>query len=88
MVGIFAILFAGNALSTINKSEVFWSATKENSFIPTPTDIAFNSESKSMFSIGLIGVNLNDPNIRYFDFDLMLTKIVNGAIGSIQSINL
>ena len=35
IVAIFVILFAGNAFSTVNKTDISWSIQTENAFEPT-----------------------------------------------------
>ena len=70
VVTIFVILFANNALSTVNKTNISWSSTTENAFEPAPTTIDF-SNSKMMFALGIFGLDLNNPYFRYFDFKII-----------------
>ena len=68
--GIFTIFFASNALETVNKTDIKWSTTTENTFNPTAANITFSPEKKIMFGLGIIGFNLNDPSVRYFDITM------------------
>ena len=78
VVGIFAFLFSSNAISTVNKTAIAWKSTIEDAFNPTPTTLTFNPQGKMMFGISVLGFNLNDPALRYFDVR-MAENIVNGT---------
>jgi hypothetical protein len=75
VVVVFIVLFAGNALSTINKTEITWAATMESSFEPTPSNWTFSKESKFMFGIGVAGFDLGDPATRFFDITMNEEKV-------------
>lgn len=67
VVGIFCFLFSSNAIATVNKTAIAWKSTVEDAFNPTPATITFNPQGKMMFGIAVLGFNLNDPALRYFD---------------------
>ena len=67
VIAIFLILFANNAVSTINKTAITWESNTQRSFLGTNATLSFNPQSKEMVAMGIVGLNLNDPNIRYFD---------------------
>ena len=71
VVIIFVVLFAGTAISTANKTLITWSATKEDSFVPTTTNLTFDAGSMSMMALGVIGFDLNNASVRYFDAELV-----------------
>jgi hypothetical protein len=78
VVGIFVALFSGNAISTINKTDITWSATAENYFEPTPATLSFSASGKFMLAVGIPGLNLADPSLRYFDVSMHELKTENG----------
>ena len=41
-----------------------------------------------MFAVGVLGFNLSDPNIRYFDVDLVQNQVINDSPSIVKSINL
>ena len=77
VIAIFTILFAGNAISTINKDLVTWETTKESFFEPTQTSITFGSEGKFMLALGMTSMNLSDQNVRYFDVSMKNSQFIN-----------
>ena len=71
VVVVFIYLFSGNTISTFNKTNITWSTTSENLFEPSRTTLTFSPETKNMFTVGILGLNLNDPSFRYFDFQII-----------------
>ena len=39
--------------------------------------MSFDSNSKRMISMGIVGMNLNDPAVRFFDIELVVMKFEN-----------
>ena len=85
---IFCVLFAGNALNTINKTDISWTLMEENDFDPTRTTLTFNEENKFMFTIGMPNINLNDASQRYFDIEIVELYLNNGNFQEINIIQL
>ena len=67
---VFFYLFTGMGVNTLNRKIITWVAEKENAFEPVASTVTFNSDTKNMFSSGIIGLDLNNPNERYFECDL------------------
>jgi uncharacterized protein with PQ loop repeat len=74
VVGIFIILFSGNAINTIDKTDITWSATTEHSFEPIPTTLSFSASNKFMVGLGILGFDLTDLSLRYFDVTMTEIK--------------
>ena len=68
VVIIFVIMLASNAVSTVNKTDISWSATTEKSFLSSSTTLTFNPQNNKMVSVGIVGFDLNNPTQRFFDF--------------------
>ena len=88
VVSIFAILFAGNAISTLNKTDIAWSSTKEFQFEPSLSNLAFGPSHKNLFTVGMLGVNLNDPTWRYFDIQMVEVMQVGSIFSDVRSIDM
>ena len=88
VVSIFAILFAGNAISTLNKTDIAWSSTKEFQFEPSLSNLAFGPNHKNLFTVGMLGVNLNDPTWRYFDIQMVEVMQVGSIFSDVRSIDM
>ena len=86
VITIFAAIFTGNALATFNKTDVKWSATKEIDFQPKPVNLSFEVGSKTMFAIGIIGMNLNNPYKRFFDVEMRKFQITNQSIATVNRV--
>ena len=68
VVIIFSILFAGNAISTVNKTDISFKKTTEGEFIPSKVTLNNNN---FMFALGIMSVNHSDPTSRYFDISMI-----------------
>ena len=88
VIAIFLILFSDNAINTVNKTDIAWSTVSENIFEPTSTQIKFNPSTKTMFAIGILGLNLNDPNVKYFDIELIPKVLANESFFELQKVEL
>lgn len=64
----------------MNKTIINWSSTTENAFEPTSTHISTSPSDNFMFTLGVMGVNLNDPNLRYFDVQIIDTHVGAGGV--------
>lgn len=77
---IFIVLFGNTAIQTINRSIINWTSTTENLYEPTPYVLNFEPGNKFLFTVGIVGFNLNDPAERYFDIQVIETHIGSGAV--------
>ena len=80
MVGVFIGLFMNIALQTVNLQIINWSSTTETSFNPLPTTISVDPENtKFMFAVSIMGMDLNDVNQRFFDIYLVERHFTQGG---------
>ena len=63
----FIILFTSMGLQTARKEIIFSSSDVKKQAIPTLTQMNLTIEEGFMFAFGADMMNLNDPNITYFD---------------------
>ena len=86
---IFAVLFTNLAIRTVNKEIIAWSSETTSEIEPSQTVVKV-SPSPFLFTVGIMGLNLNDPNVRYFDFTLteIQTTMTTGAVTSNKNIPL
>lgn len=80
IITVFLVLFMNTAIETINKQIINWTATTSNYLEPTHTNITFGQNSSFMFTVGIMGLNLNNPLLRYFDITLIEHHYQAGGI--------
>lgn len=67
---IFIILFYNLGMQTVNQQIINGSVNYKIDTEPVPLSINFKKGADFMFGIGIMGLDLNDPNIKYFDISL------------------
>ena len=67
---IFIILFSNLGMQTVNQQIINGSVNYKIDTEPVPLSINFKKGADFMFGIGIMGLDLNDPNIKYFDISL------------------
>lgn len=67
---IFIIMFYSLGMQTVNQKIINGSVSYQIDTEPVPLSINFTKGSEFMFGIGILGLDLNDPNIKYFDISL------------------
>ena len=67
---IFIILFSNLGMQTVNQQIINGSVNYKIDTEPVPLSINFKKGADFMFGIGILGLDLNDPNIKYFDISL------------------
>ena len=70
MIAISIALFANMGLLTINRQIINSSVSYSMNDDPPPITFKMNPENKFMIIAGIVLLDLNDPNIRYFDIHL------------------
>ena len=55
---------------------------------PNPSKINFDSSSKMMFALGIPGLDLGDPSVRYFDFRIAELYTTNSFFYAIQNLDM
>ncbi len=80
VITIFMVLFANTAILTLNKSIINWTSTTENYFEPSETKLSMSPEDNFMFTIGIMGIDLNDPTRRYFNIQIVDTHVGAGGV--------
>ena len=74
---IFICLMANSIVwTTLNRDHINWTAS--NAQDNTPTNYTF-SLSSFKFGVEMVGINLNDPNISYFDVVAVKESMRNGV---------
>lgn len=67
---VFAILFANVAIETANRKIITSSVSLESDTDPSPLQITVGPKGGFGLLIGVLGFNLNDPAVKYFDISL------------------
>jgi hypothetical protein len=80
IISVFLALFMNTAIQTVNKDIISWTSTTTNYLSPTSTNVTFGPSSNFVFTVGLMGLNLNDPKIRYFDVEMIEHHYKSGGI--------
>jgi len=62
------VVFANMGVMTLRKEIIKSSTSFKIQEEPSPVSFKFTVQDKVMFAVGIFGLNLNDPNIKYFDF--------------------
>jgi hypothetical protein len=66
---IFAVLFTSMAVKTVDREIINWTSETINEMEPKPTTITV-APAPFLFTVGIMYLDLNNPNLRYFDFQL------------------
>jgi hypothetical protein len=84
---VFVILFANLGLQTARRELIKSSVSQESETNPSPIEIVIGPDGGFIFVLGIMGLNLNDPMVTYFDISLtqnyfgpLLTSINSTAI--------
>ena len=73
VIGLFIGLFAAMGLETAKKDIINSSVSVSYELDPTPVKTKTAPDSAFLFAFNMMGINLNDPTVTYFDFTLTQT---------------
>jgi hypothetical protein len=86
LIVICIIMFYSLGMQTANRQIINGSTSYEIDVEPLPLTIEFQKGSDFMFGVGIMGLNLNDPNVQYFNVTLKqnyyspLLKPINSTV--------
>jgi hypothetical protein len=67
---VFAILFANLGIQTANRQLINSSVSQESETDPSPLKVVVGPQGGFIFMVALLGLNLNNPAISFFDITL------------------
>lgn len=83
LIIIILILFSSKGIQTLQRSIINSSTSSQIETEPSPLKIMTSPSGGFMFGVGILGLNLNDPNITYFNITMTqsyfspLFKVIN-----------
>ncbi len=67
---VFVILFANLGLQTARREIINSSVSQESETSPSPMDLIIGPDGGFIFVVGVMGINLNNPMVKFFDVTL------------------
>ena len=80
LVVLFTILFAAQGLATMGKDIIYVSTNSIADMDPPPIDVTLSPEEPFMFAVSIEDIDLNDPNLTYFNLTLEQKHYNNGNL--------
>ena len=85
IVVVFVLLFSSMGLQTVRKEIIFSTSRTTKVTGPTLSTMNFTKPEGFMFALILEAVDINDPNITYFDFEMVHTITTQPTYQSVQT---
>ena len=72
------MLFASQGWATLNHEIIFVSSNMMGDIDPPPVNVTVDPNEPFMFAVAIDGLDLNDPNISYFDIVMTQNQLHQG----------